>query len=275
MTTATAAASNETAHADGKILSRKQGSIGHLIFNNPEKRNAMSLDMSLAAADVMEDFLRDDNIRVIVLSGSGDKAFISGGDISKFEKDRATKEDVENYNKRSDRFRQLLKCSAKPTIAMIRGYCLGGGMATALNCDIRICTEDSSFGIPAAKLGIGYPSDRLGQLVELCGPSAAKDILFTGRRVPAPEALRLNIVNYMVAKDELEAFVQNYASTIGNNAPLSIIAAKRGIDEYVKDADKRDTALCDKVVKDCFGSQDYVEGRRAFMEKRKPNFTGR
>ena len=275
MNTATAAAPAETASAEGKILSRKQGPVGHLIFNNPEKRNAFSLDMSVAAADVIEDFFADDQIRVIVLSGAGDKAFVSGGDISKFEKARATAEDVANYNKTGDRFRTLLKTSAKPTIAMIRGYCLGGGMAIALNCDIRICTEDSSFGIPAAKLGIGYPSERLGQLVELCGPSAAKDILFTGRRVPAPEALRLGIVNYMVTRDELEAFVENYANTIGNNAPLSIIASKRGIDEYVKDSDKRDTALCEKVVADCFGSQDYVEGRRAFMEKRKPNFTGR
>lgn len=274
MSTATATA-GETAHAEGRILARRQGAIGHLVFNNPEKRNAFSLDMSLAAADVIEDFLADEKIRVIVLSGAGDKAFVSGGDISKFEKDRATKEDIENYNRRGDRFRQLLKGSAKPTIAMIRGYCLGGGMAIALNCDIRICTEDSSFGIPAAKLGIGYPSERLGQLVELCGPSAAKDILFTGRRVPAPEALRLGIVNYMVAKDELEAFVESYANTVGNNAPLSIVAAKRGIDEYIKDADKRDDALCRKVVEDCFSSQDYVEGRRAFMEKRKANFTGR
>src|SRR5688572_18233754 len=213
MTTATLN-TTETASADGKILSRKVGAVGHLVFNNPEKRNAFSLEMSIAAADVIEDFLKDDAIRVIVLSGAGDKAFVSGGDISKFEKARATKEDVENYTKTGDRFRQLLKGSAKPTIAMIRGYCLGGGMAIALNCDIRICTEESSFGIPAAKLGIGYAADRLGQLIELVGPSAAKDILFTGRRVPAPEALRLGIVSYMLAANELEAFVENYANTI-------------------------------------------------------------
>jgi enoyl-CoA hydratase len=266
---------NTEAKADSKILSRKQGAIGHLIFNNPEKRNAFSLDMSIAAADVIEDFLADDAIRVIVLSGAGDKAFVSGGDISKFEQARATKEQVESYNKTGERFRTLLKGSAKPTIAMIRGYCLGGGMAIALNCDIRISTEDASFGIPAAKLGIGYAADRLGQLVDLVGPSAAKDILFTGRRVLAPEALRLGIVNYVVAAAELEAFVESYANTIAANAPLSIVASKRVIDEYVKDADKRDKALCEKVVADCFASQDYTEGRRAFMEKRKPVFTGR
>ena len=273
MNTATMTA--ETAAADGKILSKKIGRVGHLVFNNPEKRNAFSLDMSVAAAGVMDDFLADDNIRVIVLSGAGDKAFVSGGDISKFEKARATKEDIENYNKTGDRFRTVLKGSAKPTIAMIRGYCLGGGLAIALNCDVRICTEDASFGIPAAKLGIGYASERLGQLVELVGPSAAKDILYTGRRVPAPEALRIGIVNYMVTAGELEPFVENYANTIAQNAPLSIVAAKRGIDEYIKDSDKRDYALCEKVVADCFASQDYIEGRRAFMEKRKAAFTGR
>src|SRR5688572_6277657 len=245
----------ETVATDNKILSKKSGPIGHLVFNNPEKRNAFSLDMSLAAADVMEDFLADDAIRVIVLSGAGTKAFVSGGDISKFEKARATKEDVANYTKTGERFRNLLKGSAKPTIAMIRGYCLGGGFAIALNCDIRICAEDASFGIPAAKLGIGYASDRLGQLVELVGPSAAKDILFTGRRVPAPEALRLGIVNYVVAAAELEAFVDSYARTIAANAPLSIVASKRVIDEYVKDAEARDVALTERVVADCFASQ--------------------
>ena len=259
---------------DNQILSKKHGAVGHLIFNNPEKHNAFSLEMSMAAAEVMDDFLADKAVRVIVLSGAGTKAFVSGGDISKFEKQRATKEDVANYTKKGERFRHLLRGSAKPTIAMIRGYCLGGGMAIALNCDIRICTEESSFGIPAAKLGIGYAAERLGQLIELVGPAAAKDILFTGRRVPAPEALRLGIVNYMLAASELEAFVENYANTIAANAPLSILASKRVIEEYVKDADKRDNALTDKVVADCFASQDYVEGRRAFMEKRKPKFTG-
>jgi enoyl-CoA hydratase/carnithine racemase len=261
--------------SNDQILSRKNGPIGSLIFNNPEKRNAFSLEMSLAAADVLEDFAADDAIRVIVLSGAGDKAFVSGADISKFEKTRATVQDIENYDKTGARFRTLLHESAKPTIAMIRGYCIGGGLAIALNCDLRICTEDASFGIPAAKLGIGYAADRLGQLIDLVGPSAAKDLLFTGRRCNAQEALRLGIVNYVVPAADLEEFVESYAKNIAGNAPLSIVAAKRVIDEHVKDADQRDNALCDKLVAECFASQDYVEGRRAFMEKRKPVFTGK
>jgi enoyl-CoA hydratase len=260
--------------ADNQILSKKNGAVGHLVFNNPEKHNAFSLEMSIAAAEVMDDFLADNAVRVIVLSGAGTKAFVSGGDISKFEKVRATREDVAAYTKKGERFREVLRWSAKPTIAMIRGYCLGGGLAIALNCDLRICSEESSFGIPAAKLGIGYAAERLGQLIELVGPSAAKDILFTGRRVPAPEALRMGLVNYVLAAGDLEAFVENYARTIAENAPLSILSSKRVIDEYVKDAGKRDNALMEKVVADCFASQDYVEGRRAFMEKRKPKFTG-
>src|SRR5687768_13319374 len=230
MNTATATAT------DSKILSKKNGPVGHLVFNNPEKHNAFSLEMSIAAAEVMDDFLADNAIRVIVLSGAGGKSFVSGADISKFEKSRATQEDIANYTKKGERFRTLLKGSAKPTVAMIRGYCLGGGMAIALNCDLRICTEESSFGIPAAKLGIGYAAERLGQLVDLVGPSAAKDILFTGRRVPASEALRLGIVNYVVASAELESFIDSYAGTIAGNAPLSIVSAKRIIDEYVKDS---------------------------------------
>jgi len=258
-----------------KILSSKRNGIGSLVFNHPEKRNAISLDMSLAAADVMEDFARDPEVRVIVLSGAGDKSFVSGGDISRFEGERATLEQIADYNKKSARFRTLLCGIGKPTIAMIRGYCLGGGLSVALNCDLRICSEDAQFGIPAARLGIGYGAERLGQLVHLVGPAVAKEILFTGRRFSAQEALRVGLVNQVVAAAELEGYVNEYAGTMAANAPLSIVAAKRVIDEIVKDRQERDQALCERVIADCFASQDYVEGRRAFMEKRKPAFTGR
>ena len=261
--------------ANDKILSSKRDGIGSLVFNHPEKRNALSPDMALAAAEVIEAFERDPEVRVIVLSGAGDKAFVSGGDISRFESERATPEQMAEYSRKSARFRSLLIATGKPTIAMIRGYCLGGGLSVALNCDLRICAQDSQFGIPAAKLGIGYGAERLGQLVHLVGPSVAKDILFTGRRLDAAEALRVGLVNHVVPAAELADFVGKYAANMVSNAPLSIVAAKRVIDEIVKDKEERNPALCERVIADCFGSQDYIEGRRAFMEKRRPVFTGR
>ncbi len=258
-----------------KILGAKKGAIGTLTFNYPEKHNAMSPEMSQAAAAVIDDFAGDPAVRVIVLRGAGSKAFVSGGDISKYENNRSTPEQLAAYNKMSVGFRTSLRGVGKPTIAMIRGWCLGGGLAIALNCDMRICSEDAQFGVPAARLGIGYGAESLGQLIELVGPSVAKEILFTARRYTAHEAHRIGLVNHVLQAGMLEAFVTQYAETMANNAPLSIVSAKRVIDEYVKDPNKRDQALADKAVADCFASQDYVEGRRAFMEKRKPVWTGR
>jgi enoyl-CoA hydratase/carnithine racemase len=260
--------------ANDKILASKRDGIGSLVFNQPEKRNALSPDMALAAADAIEDFAQDANVRVIILSGAGDKAFVSGGDISRFEAERATPEQMAEYSRKSARFRTALMGVGKPTIAMIRGYCLGGGLSVALNCDLRFCAEESQFGIPAARLGIGYGAERLTQLVNLVGPSVAKDILFSGRRLNAAEALRVGLVNQVLAASELADFVAKYATTLAANAPLSIIASKRVIDEIVKDEQERDNALCERVIADCFASQDYIEGRRAFMEKRRPAFTG-
>jgi enoyl-CoA hydratase len=258
-----------------KILGTKKGAIGTLIFNYPEKHNAMSPEMAQAAAAVINDFEADPAVRVIVLKGAGSKAFVSGGDISQYEKNRATPEQVEAYNKMSSGFRDALNNAIKPTIAMIRGYCMGGGLAIALRCDMRICSEDAQFSIPAARLSIGYGADSLAQLVDLVGPSVAKEIMFTARRYTAHEAHRIGLVNHVLQVNMLEAFVQQYADTIADNAPLAIIAAKHVINEFVKDPDKRNQARADKAVADCFTSQDYVEGRRAFMEKRKPVWTGK
>ena len=258
-----------------KILGTKKGAIGTLTFNYPEKHNAMSPEMAQAAAAVINDFAKDPAVRVVVLRGAGTKAFVSGGDISKYEKNRATPEQIAEYNQMSVGFRDALRDIVKPTIAMIRGWCLGGGLAIALRCDIRICSEDAQFSVPAARLGIGYSAESLGQLIELVGPSVAKEILYTARRYTAYEAHRIGLVNHVLQAGMLEAFVNQYAHTMADNAPLSIVSAKIVIDEYVKDADKRDQALADKAVADCFASQDYVEGRRAFMEKRKPVWTGK
>ena len=258
-----------------KILGAKKGAIGTLTFNYPEKHNAMSPEMAQAAAAVINDFAADSTVRVIILRGAGAKAFVSGGDISKYESNRSTPQQIAAYNKMSSGFRDALTNVAKPTIAMIRGYCMGGGLAIALRCDMRICSEDAQFSVPAARLSIGYGAESLGQLVDLVGPSVAKEIMFTARRYTAHEAHRIGLVNHVLQAGMLEAFVQQYADTIADNAPLAIVAAKHVINEFLKDADKRDQALADKAVADCFASQDYVEGRRAFMEKRKPVWTGR
>jgi enoyl-CoA hydratase len=258
-----------------KILANREGPIGFLIFNNPERRNAVSLEMWQKAGEVVAEFARDDSVRVIVLAGAGGKSFVSGADISKFEDERANADAQARYAKTSSGMRAILREVGKPTIAMIHGYCIGGGMSLALSCDLRICSDDAQFGIPAARLGIGYGMEGLRRLVELVGPSAAKEFIYTARRYKADEALRMGIVNQVFPVQSLDAAVRELANTIAVNAPLSILTAKRVVDELMKDPADRDTALCEQLVKDCGASQDFIEGRRAFMEKRKPVFRGR
>jgi len=257
-----------------KMLSRKEGGVGYLTFNNPERHNAVSLEMWEAASSYLDDFKNDKNIRVVVVTGAGGKAFISGADISKFEKERSTQEGVDRYNAAVDHANNAFYSFPKPTIAMIRGYCIGGGVGLALCCDMRICTEGSKFAVPAVKLGLGYRYDGLKKLVDLVGPSYAKEIFFTARQFTAAEAQMMGLVNRVVPDGELEAYVQNYADTIAGNAPLTVDSVKFIVAQAVADESKRDLAKCDEMVQACFASSDYIEGRKAFMEKRKPNFTG-
>jgi enoyl-CoA hydratase len=261
--------------ATSKMIGEKDGAIGRIIFNNPARHNAVSLEMWQALGQIMADFEADDAIRVIVLSGAGGKAFVSGADISEFKERRATAEAAEAYAKTSEQARLALQETLKPTIAMIRGYCIGGGMATALACDIRIAAEGSKFGIPAAKLGLGYAYDGIKKLIDIAGPAYAREIFFTARQFTTDEALRMGIINQVVPDAELETYVENYCKTIAGNAPLTVRAAKQIIREALKDEGKRDMALCKRVVEECFASEDYTEGRTAFMEKRRPVFKGR
>src|SRR5579864_3120597 len=258
-----------------KMIAEKDGAIGRLIFNNPARHNAVSLDMWQAVAQIMDDFDGDDAIRVIVLSGAGGKAFVSGADISEFKEKRANEEAAAAYAKISEAARTKLHETLKPTIAMIRGYCIGGGLATAIGCDIRIAAEGSRFGIPAAKLGLGYAYDGIKKLIDLVGPAYAREIFFTARQFTAEEALRMGIINQLVPDSELESYTKNYCDTIAANAPLTVRSVKQIVREALKDSGKRDMELCRRVVEECFASQDYTEGRTAFMEKRRPVFTGR
>jgi len=257
-----------------KMLSRKEGGVGYMIFNNPAKHNAVSLEMWDAASHIMSDFARDDAIRVVVITGAGGKAFVSGADISRFESERANEEAQARYNEIVARANDSLYNFSKPTIAMIRGYCIGGGLGLAVCCDLRICSDNSTFAIPAAKLGLGYGYPGIKRLSDLVGPSFAKEIFFTARQFNAAEAQTMGLVNRVVPADELETYVKNYAETIGGNAPLTVNAVKFIANQTVADEGKRDLARCADMVKGCFASKDYIEGRRAFMEKRKPAFTG-
>jgi enoyl-CoA hydratase len=258
-----------------KMLAEKDGAIGHIIFNNPARHNAVSLEMWQGLAQIMDDFEADDAVRVIVVSGAGGKAFVSGADISEFKEKRANEEAAAAYSKISEASRLRLQETLKPTIAMIRGYCIGGGLATAITCDIRIAAEGSRFGIPAAKLGLGYAYDGIRKLIDLVGPAYAREIFYTARQFSAEEALGMGLVNRLVPGDELESYVKGYCDTIAANAPLTIRAAKQTVREVLKDEAKRDMALCKRLVDECFASEDYTEGRTAFMEKRRPVFKGR
>ena len=258
-----------------KLIVKKREGVGYLILNQPEKHNAISYEMWLGIAQVVSDFETDDDIRVIVVSGAGGAAFSSGADISQFERQRQSAENIQVYDGAAGRAQDILTKVPKPTIAKITGYCIGGGLATALCCDLRFASDNSKFGIPAAKLGLGYGYGGLKALVQLAGPSRAKEIMFTARQFDAMEAYDMGLINRVLKMDELDGFVNEYTEVISGNAPLTIKACKRIIDEIGKDPDDRDLHLCKRLVADCFASEDYKEGRRAFMEKRKPRFRGR
>jgi enoyl-CoA hydratase/carnithine racemase len=261
--------------AEGRLVAEKDGFVGRIVFDNPARLNAVSKDMWDGLADAIEAFETDDSIRVIVLEGSGTKAFVSGADISKFENERSNLDAVKTYGDSVNRGYGAVQHCQKPTIAKIRGYCYGGGVGIAICCDLRICAEDASFCIPAAKLGIGYGPENTKVLVDLVGPSFTKEIFYTARRFDAREAERMGLVNRVVPVEELDSYVQGYTDMMTSNAPLSLRATNLIVNELAKDEKDRDMALCARLVDDCATSADHVEGRRAFMEKRRPAFLGR
>ncbi len=259
--------------ATEKMLARIEGPIGWITFNNPARRNAVSLEMWEAIPTILDRFENDPAVRVVVLHGAGEAAFVAGADISQFEKTRSSPESNAQYEQTLDEAsRRLYECS-KPTIAMIHGYCIGGGVAIAVCCDLRIAADNAKFGIPAVRLGLGYGHKGVKKLMDLVGPSYTKEIFFTARQFTAAEAQAMGLVNRVLPVAELDAYVRGYCATIADYAPMTINAVKRTVGELVQGAGGV-LALSDRLVKTCFESQDFVEGRRAFMEKRRPVFRG-
>lgn len=258
----------------GRILADVREGIGWITFNQPERRNAMSLDMWQGLGVAAEAFERDAAVRVVVMKGAGGQAFVSGADISEFEQHRADAAQKKTYDAVAARGHAGLAALTKPLIAMVQGWCVGGGLAIALAADVRFAGASSRFAVPAAKLGLGYDYRGLATLARLVGPSAAKDILFSARFLDADEALRLGLLNFVADDGQLEERVCAYAARVAANAPLTVRAAKRAVQVYEQYSD---TAAADEVaalVLQCFDSDDYREGRRAFLAKRLPIFHG-
>ncbi len=258
----------------GRIRVVKEPPIGWIVFDHPERRNAISGDMWRALPEAAEELGNDDEVRVVVLRGEGDVAFVSGADISEFETQR-TGSAADVYERENARAFGTVARLEKPVLAMIHGFCVGGGVAVSLCADLRYAADDAVFAVPAARLGVGYAMGGLEALTNVVGFSAAKEIFFTARRYGAEEALRIGLVNRVLPKGELEGFVRETASRIAENAPLTVRSVKQIVGQLGLEPSARDHAAMSEGIRACMESEDYREGMRAFLEKRRPVFRGR
>ena len=267
--------SQATARTAGKIGLRTDGTVRWLVFDHPAKHNALSLDMVEAALDAVREFGASEDQRVLVLTGGGDRAFISGADLAEFAKERDSAGAERRFSTLSaDLFEAVADCP-KPTIAMIHGYCFGGGVALAAACDLRYAADDAQFSIPAARLGLAYSLTFAKWIVDLIGPAAAREMLYTGRRYDSADAGKFGLVNRVYPKAALETEVARIAGTIAENAPLSVRATKETIRYLLGDSAEGGRSVCEDAIAACADSRDFAEGRAAFAEKRKPVFEGR
>lgn len=250
------------------------GSTLHIRFNNPARHNALSVDMWEAVPPLLLQAAADARLRLVVFSGAGEKAFVSGADISQFEDQRAQRSAVTRYEEMAETALMAIQECPLPTLSCIRGWCIGGGVNVAMACDLRIASTDSVFSVPAARLGLGYRYSAMKNLVDLIGPGAAKDLFFTARRIDAAEALRLGLINRSAAPQDLPALLAEYTQSLADNAPLTVRAGKAITAQVLKASPEVDRELCQRMIRACFDSADYTEGRTAFMEKRKPVFKG-
>jgi enoyl-CoA hydratase len=259
-----------------KVLTRKDGAIGRLIFNNPDKLNAISLEMWEGMGEAMADFDADPAIRVIVISGAGGKSFVAGADVSKYEEERMGENAQEHYAQTGERALSALYNTEKVTIAAIDGWCIGGGISVAVSCDLRYASSKSKFGQPAMRYGIGYRYKSLRRLVDIIGVPASKDMLLGGLQFDAQEALTKGLIGRVEAEGEaFDAFIEKTAASIAGGAPLTAKQVKFTLANILMDPDKRDLDQCEALFQVCYASADYKEGIRAFAEKRRPVFTGK
>ncbi len=257
------------------LLVDKRGAVGWLTFNQPAKKNAINDAMWRGIPQAMARFDADPEVRCVAFRGAGTEAFAAGADISEFEKNRSERGAVAQYDDLLDRVLHSIQGSPKPTVAMIYGYCLGGGVEIALACDLRYCGASAQFGIPAAKLGLAYNIEGHKRLMETVGHARAREIMLLGRRYKADEASAMGLVQRVLPDAELETYVDDVIRTLCENAPLSIANSKTTFEEFVKSSGTPDAERMRAAIERCAKSADYAEGRRAFMEKRKPRFTGK